>query len=316
MPGFSSSVRAQEKAEKEALRREVAQLRLMVGEAEASQRRLELQLEAAAARAAKDAAAAEELSTSAATARGAAAALEAELAEARCVLDGTSRELGVVSSRYHRLEEQYTALRAARSGAGAAAGAGSLSADGSPSASFNGRQPAAAAAVAVASDGAAAAALASLRADALAAANADLQRQLEAAEARAAEAAASVSLLQVQNAALNMERLQLSGNAAALAACSLVQLRALEATLDSASRAVRDAVIQKTLQEAAKQAAAAEKAASEKAAEKAGCSLCMERPRSMAFGCGHQTCEPCGIKLTQCPFCRIDITAKIKLFDV
>jgi E3 ubiquitin-protein ligase RGLG len=41
----------------------------------------------------------------------------------------------------------------------------------------------------------------------------------------------------------------------------------------------------------------------------------MEAKRSLAFGCGHQTCDNCGDKMTACPFCRQSITAKIRLFE-
>ena len=51
------------------------------------------------------------------------------------------------------------------------------------------------------------------------------------------------------------------------------------------------------------------------AAEGALCSVCMEAPRSLVFSCGHQTCGGCGDKVAACPFCRQEITAKIRLFN-
>jgi len=48
--------------------------------------------------------------------------------------------------------------------------------------------------------------------------------------------------------------------------------------------------------------------------EKGVCSICMENPRNVAFHCGHLCCENCAESLTQCHFCRENITQKIKLF--
>ncbi len=35
----------------------------------------------------------------------------------------------------------------------------------------------------------------------------------------------------------------------------------------------------------------------------------------MAFNCGHQACSACSDKMDTCPFCRVPITAKIRLFN-
>lgn len=52
-----------------------------------------------------------------------------------------------------------------------------------------------------------------------------------------------------------------------------------------------------------------------KQSESSICSLCMERTRSVAFHCGHQCCEECSHKMTRCPFCRTTIAAKIRLYE-
>ncbi|KAH7845565.1 hypothetical protein Vadar_003586 [Vaccinium darrowii] len=41
------------------------------------------------------------------------------------------------------------------------------------------------------------------------------------------------------------------------------------------------------------------------------CPICLCNPRDMAFGCGHQTCCTCGIKVDICPICRSRIQTRI-----
>lgn len=43
------------------------------------------------------------------------------------------------------------------------------------------------------------------------------------------------------------------------------------------------------------------------------CSVCMMNPKDMAFDCGHQTCNGCGLSLQPCPICNRHITERIKL---
>lgn len=44
------------------------------------------------------------------------------------------------------------------------------------------------------------------------------------------------------------------------------------------------------------------------------CQVCMDRPKVIAFNCGHQSCEACAPNLKQCPYCRSQITSRIKLY--
>ena len=44
------------------------------------------------------------------------------------------------------------------------------------------------------------------------------------------------------------------------------------------------------------------------------CAICLEKPRNMAFLCGHGTCVECAEALEVCPMCRKPIVQKIKLF--
>jgi hypothetical protein len=76
-------------------------------------------------------------------------------------------------------------------------------------------------------------------------------------------------------------------------------------TLETSTKAVRQVVLQRSIAEYQRQASA----------ETLRCAVCMEAKRSLAFGCGHQTCDNCGDKMTVCPFCRQNITAKIRLFE-
>lgn len=45
------------------------------------------------------------------------------------------------------------------------------------------------------------------------------------------------------------------------------------------------------------------------------CAICLEKPRNMAFLCGHGTCVECATSLEVCPMCRKPITKKITLFN-
>ena len=111
----------------------------------------------------------------------------------------------------------------------------------------------------------------------------------------------------------------------ALQHLSLPELHAVEVQLEMSMRATREAVLQRHIAAASLQAAQQAKDAAASAARSAGqqqdaadvmcCSICLERPRDLVFGCGHQSCGRCGEQLSACPFCRLPVTAKIKLFD-
>jgi hypothetical protein len=51
--------------------------------------------------------------------------------------------------------------------------------------------------------------------------------------------------------------------------------------------------------------------------EKDECDVCFERPKAVAFLCGHRFCEVCGFhtKITACPTCQAPITNRIRLFS-
>ena len=100
---------------------------------------------------------------------------------------------------------------------------------------------------------------------------------------------------------------------------SLSELRCVEDELDVATKAVREAVMLKRIAEAAQIAAQAVSNSASGASEQGTspcCSICLERPRNIVFNCGHQSCGQCGANLPACPFCRVAISARIKMFDV
>lgn len=88
----------------------------------------------------------------------------------------------------------------------------------------------------------------------------------------------------------------------------------LEGTISGACRALREAIITRGAAEL--RLRETELAERERAAEEATlCSLCMERPKAVAFGCGHQTCSNCSdAHQDSCPFCRQPISSRIRLF--
>lgn len=111
--------------------------------------------------------------------------------------------------------------------------------------------------------------------------------------------------LRQQNSLLYSQVQQLYAEPGALDALASPELEELEGKLDSSIRAVRDALLMRKVDEAQRRSST----------EQNQCTLCMEAARSVAFSCGHQSCEPCSSKLAACPFCRVTITAKIRLYD-
>lgn len=45
------------------------------------------------------------------------------------------------------------------------------------------------------------------------------------------------------------------------------------------------------------------------------CVVCLERPKQVAFLCGHQACLECSPLFQECPTCRLPIQGRIQLFD-
>lgn len=104
---------------------------------------------------------------------------------------------------------------------------------------------------------------------------------------------------------LRQELQQIQGQAEALSKLPVSRLQALERTLEAALRATREAVLSRRIAEVEQRAVS----------ETQCCSLCLERPRGLVFNCGHQTCQQCGEQLPTCPFCRKEITLRVKLFS-
>lgn len=45
------------------------------------------------------------------------------------------------------------------------------------------------------------------------------------------------------------------------------------------------------------------------------CNVCLAKPNSVVFQCGHQACSACAGRLEICPSCRADITGRINVFS-
>ncbi|CAK0737604.1 hypothetical protein CVIRNUC_000940 [Coccomyxa viridis] len=151
---------------------------------------------------------------------------------------------------------------------------------------------------------------------------ADLENLLMVTQTRNADLAAELAktprrqqLAAKGDADADPERLAcLQGNSAALAQCSLGQLYSLEGIISQSWQSLRDAIMAKVASDLRqREAALAER---ERAAEEATtCSLCMDRPKTVVFNCGHQICTECSAGHTECPFCREPITSSITLFQ-
>jgi polyhydroxyalkanoate synthesis regulator phasin len=131
------------------------------------------------------------------------------------------------------------------------------------------------------------------------------QAERAAALTEVASLRAEVEALQKQVAALSAEVARAMGRPDALTSLTLSELAGLEGQLEAALRSVREATLRRTIE------AAAQRVSSEQAA----CALCLEAPKGTVFNCGHQACSGCASKLDTCPFCRVPITTRIKLFE-
>ena len=88
----------------------------------------------------------------------------------------------------------------------------------------------------------------------------------------------------------------------------------LESVLSQSWQRMREALVSKVAADLAQREAAL--AARERAADEATtCSLCMDHPKGVVFGCGHQTCAECSAAHSDCPFCREPISSRITLFQ-
>eukprot|EP00798_Chlamydomonas_sp_ICE-L_P006262 gene6262-2890_t len=116
----------------------------------------------------------------------------------------------------------------------------------------------------------------------------------------------SLDVSMEKKASLGIELHKYQANPESLAQMSHVQLQELEGRIEKSLRSVRDVIMHRKIAEAREQVAS----------EHNVCSICLEAPKSVAFCCGHQSCLECSTKLVNCPFCRKEITAKIKLYAV
>jgi hypothetical protein len=104
----------EESAQKLALQKEVLQLKLISAESEQANQDLREQLADVSKALAREQAEHQAMSAAVTDLRTSLVSREQQLAEARQLLDSMSAELGILSSRYHRLQQERDALRFAR----------------------------------------------------------------------------------------------------------------------------------------------------------------------------------------------------------
>jgi chromosome segregation ATPase len=104
----------EESAQKLALQKEVLQLKLISAESEQANQSLRKQLAEVSKALAREQAEHQATSAAVTDLRTGLVSREQQLAEARQLLDSMSAELGILSSRYHRLQQERDALRFAR----------------------------------------------------------------------------------------------------------------------------------------------------------------------------------------------------------
>jgi hypothetical protein len=85
--------------------------------------------------------------------------------------------------------------------------------------------------------------------------------------------------------------LRLEGDADALRACSLDELRGIVGDIERGAGRAREAL----------RTAESRAAAAEQVAESAFCKICLERPKDTALNCGHVLCGACAAQVQSCP---------------
>lgn len=153
----------------------------------------------------------------------------------------------------------------------------------------------------------------------------DALASLTAAELIDLQDQASQALLKIQAQLVAQKGAEVEQARAAAEAAAEAEKAKLEQQLSlcKGTAAALRAASQAELEELASQAAAAmdsiQKAVSEKKDQATRCPVCMDRPKMLAFQCGHRVCTTCGDAeaqrpLTQCPECRATIMQRLPLF--
>ena len=100
---------------------------------------------------------------------------------------------------------------------------------------------------------------------------------------------------------------QRKGEPAALAGLSAAAVQALAVDLGAARDRAAACALHRVRQEA-------EEAAAAGLAEQQACSVCLDRPKDMAFGCGHRLCAACAMLQPSCPECRAVVVLRLQLY--
>ena len=75
-------------------------------------------------------------------------------------------------------------------------------------------------------------------------------------------------------------------------------------------------VLQDATREQLRREMAREQGTADEPAPAQECSVCLERVRSVAFGCGHLcACDRCAPNLRECPICRAPVTERRRIYN-
>ena len=99
-----------------------------------------------------------------------------------------------------------------------------------------------------------------------------------------------------------------------LSACPSMLLYSLEDTLQHALRNTQRVTREVSSSELS-QVKLTLKHMEQKLEDHKACPLCMENDKDMVLSCGHQFCEMCCSTLTDCPFCRMAVSMRLKIFS-
>ena len=110
---------------------------------------------------------------------------------------------------------------------------------------------------------------------------------------------------------------RLRGDSAALAACSLAELKKLSEASDAAGAAIRDALVHARVTAQVREASAAASGSGPSGGTGNVCPVCEDetRPRDTRLApCGHVFCGGCAASVKDCPMCRAPVRKRERVF--
>ena len=131
--------------------------------------------------------------------------------------------------------------------------------------------------------------------------------------------ARAVTQVGVHQDALHLQRLadrlaELTLQQDMLSSCPSILLYSLEDTLQHALINTQRVTREVTSSELS-QVKLTLKHMEQKLEDHKACPLCMEHDKDMVLSCGHQFCEMCCSTLSECPFCRMAVSMRLKIFS-